>query len=137
MQLKQQLDQADRLYRSGHFAQAEQAYLVLLNSNPAQSIVHYRLGNIAFKKGEHKVAADHFQQAIKLAPNDAKAHYNLAVAYLSLAELHLKNYSGTLSRDADTSKITRLLREINKFAMNKSVQTTEKDALDALADALE
>jgi len=39
------------------------------------------LGNIYSMKGEHEKAIDHYNEALKFAPEDASTRYNLALAY--------------------------------------------------------
>lgn len=137
--LQAQLAQADQHYRSGAFAQAEQAYRVALNMDPRQPIAHYRLGNIAFRRGQYPQAAQFFQRAVELSPRNAKAHYNLGVVYLTLVEQHLKHYRATMPGDADTAKIAKLLQDIDDFASQRTAapRNQSRDSLDALADALE
>lgn len=137
--LQAQLAQADQHYRSGAFAQAEQAYRVALNMDPRQPIAHYRLGNIAFRRGQYPQAAQYFQRAVELSPRNAKAHYNLGVVYLTLVEKHFKHYRATMPGDADTEKIAKLLQDIDAFASQRSAPqpNQNRDSLDALAEALE
>jgi len=40
--------------------------------------VHYNMGNKYFHEGDYQKAADEYGQAIKLQPEDASAHFNLA-----------------------------------------------------------
>jgi len=40
--------------------------------------VHYNMGNTFFAKGQYRKAAGEFREAVRLAPEDAFAHFNLA-----------------------------------------------------------
>ncbi len=41
--------------------------------------VHYNMGNNYFKRGEYQRAAKEYHRSLVLMPNDAEAHYNLAL----------------------------------------------------------
>ena len=56
---------------------------------------HYNMGNIYFYKGEYRIAAREYYQAVALMPNDPDAHYNLAFVsdeYLQDYKTALKHY---------------------------------------------
>ena len=76
------------------------------------SKVHYNMGNNYFKRGEYKSAAKEYRQSLVLMPNDAEAHYNLALVsgeYLRDYQMALKHYRLYLvfNPDADDALLVK------------------------------
>ncbi len=126
--LKTQLNMADQYYRNGELSLAEKAYLEALGLDDSQPIIYYRLGNISFRKKQYQQASHYFMKSLELSPRNAKAHYNLAVTFLSLSEQYFKYYSATLPPDANTSRVTRLLGHIDEFASQKEKDKVSKNS---------
>ena len=111
-----QLDEADVLYRQGNLEAAAGIYKSLLKSESGNAIAYYRLGNIAFRGKQLKRASFYFQKALELQPDNDRAHYNLAVTHLSMAERHFKFYTANLPASSDVSQMTQILSAIAKFS---------------------
>src|SRR5947209_20556586 len=60
-------------------------------------------GNAAAQHGDYEVAAEAFEQAIAINPNDARARYNLALAqqYLGDSELAIAGYRRAIDLDPE------------------------------------
>ncbi len=71
-------------HRAGRLADAEAAYLAVLNVAPGHAGTLHNLGVIAGARGNTHVAIAHFDAAIAAEPNYAAAHYNRAVACRAL-----------------------------------------------------
>ncbi len=58
-------------------------------------------GNLAAQQGDYESAAEAFEQAVAINPNDARARYNLALAqqYLGDSELALAGYRRAIDLD--------------------------------------
>jgi tetratricopeptide (TPR) repeat protein len=67
-------------HRAGRLADAEAAYLAVLNVAPSHPGTLHNLGVIAGASGNTQIAIHHFDAAIAAEPNYAAAHYNRAVA---------------------------------------------------------
>jgi tetratricopeptide (TPR) repeat protein len=71
-------------HRAGRFAEAEAAYLAVLNLAPGHPATLHNLGVVAGSRGNARIAIDHFDAAIAAEPGYAAAHYNRAVACRAL-----------------------------------------------------
>ena len=58
----------------------------LVSLQPNDSAVRFNLGTALFNKGDYRVAADSYREAIRLKPDFAHAHYNLGMSLLRLNE---------------------------------------------------
>ena len=67
-------------HQAGRLAEAEAAYLAVLNLAPGHAGTLHNLGVIAGARGQPLAAIDRFDAAIAAAPDYAAAHYNRAVA---------------------------------------------------------
>ncbi len=114
------LETADEAYRLGNLTVAEDQYLGVLERNANQPRALYRLGNIAFKAAQYEKARDYFSRAINADPANSKAHYNLAVTQITLAQEHFKAYVSSEPDNANRDKIELLLRQIDGFAQGNS-----------------
>lgn len=63
--------------------------------------VHFGLAVENFAKGENELAIDHYIAAIKMAPNNSDAHYNLGNVYNAIGayDLAIKSYEGAIELD--------------------------------------
>ncbi len=80
------------LYRSGRFNEAIEAFRESVSKHSEKSeatlrlaYIYYNLGNAQFKTGDLKRAIDAYKHSLRLAPDDADAQHNLALA-LQLAQ---------------------------------------------------
>jgi len=144
--VKVQIVVADQYYKNREFDRAEKAYLNAIRLDNNQTVAHYRLGNIAFRKGQFQQASVFFETALSQSPNNPKIHYNLAASYLSLADKHFSQYLRVTSpKNPQVSRIKKLLDSIQNYGANQNNPRTKerpqvrvvKDPLDDLADALD
>ena len=79
--------------------------------------MNYNLGQALFYAGRSKEAIAHFSEAVHIDPNNARAHYSLAVALAEQGDIDqtLKHYSTAvrLKPDIDTSAILHYMLGIN------------------------
>lgn len=66
--------------------EAESEYRAALAANPLDEQSECRLGEIAFRAGDFKVASDDYERALKLRPADPEANIGLAKVLMSLNE---------------------------------------------------
>jgi tetratricopeptide (TPR) repeat protein len=67
-------------HRAGRLAEAEAAYLAVLNVAPGHPETLHNLGVIAGARGDPRAAVDQFDAALAAEPRYTAAHYNRAVA---------------------------------------------------------
>lgn len=85
-------------YRRSQWALAEKAARKVLQLDPALPGGDYLLGLLAHRKGEVLQAQQHYQDALKKAPQHAHSHYNLALLYdtyfqdIDAAVMHYRRY---------------------------------------------
>jgi hypothetical protein len=72
---------ADALFASGRFAEAETAYAAILAADPAQRHAIRRLGELALLGNRLDGAEQHLQRVVELAPDDREAAELLAESY--------------------------------------------------------
>ena len=75
------IKQADDLFRSGEFAEAERAYAAVLAKEASNSRAVLRLGEIALFGNRFEDAERHLKRAIELRPDDKRAKFMLAECY--------------------------------------------------------
>ena len=62
-------------------ARAEQLLRAAAKHDPTQAEAQIQLGELELRRGETKVALEHLQNAVKLSPESARAHFSLARGY--------------------------------------------------------
>ena len=80
------LQQAEALYLSGRFKEAQAAFEQLARTYPNNAEVWFRLGNTLMKQGRYDDAAGPLQTAIGLDPGNGRAALNLALCRLAQAQ---------------------------------------------------
>ena len=75
------IKQADNLFRSGEFAEAETAYVAVLAEDASNSRAVIRLGEIALLGNRFEEAERNLKQAIKMRPDDEAPKSLLAECY--------------------------------------------------------
>jgi Ca-activated chloride channel family protein len=114
--------QAAKLYRSGNYAAAAQAYAAAAAANPTDSEASYNLGNSLYAQGEYEAARQAYQQALTALDLElqADAFYNLGNASYQLGKAAL----------ADTPPAADI-RQANEaaFAQTKEALDTGNDIL--------
>ena len=78
--------QAEDLYRQGHFASALAEYEKLLPSYPNDPNLYYNIGNCYFKMGSLGLATANYYHAFQLAPRDADLRHNLSLSLQNSGE---------------------------------------------------
>jgi len=81
-----ELQQAEALYLSGHFKEAQAAYEQLTGKYPNNADLWFRLGNTLMKQGRYDEAAGALQTSIGLDPGNGRAALNLALSRLVQAQ---------------------------------------------------
>jgi len=74
---------------------------------------HHRSGYAFTKLGRHEEAIDAFNQAVKVNPDDAEAHYLLGLSYLSLKNTAAATAEYEILKDLDTDLAERLFDRIH------------------------
>jgi Flp pilus assembly protein TadD len=81
MSVAQALALAQQYYEAGHWHQAEQIFLQILQVDPTQVDVLSVLGIIALQTGRGAQAVDYFGAVLRLRPQEVAAHNNLGLAF--------------------------------------------------------
>jgi len=109
---QRQFDQAIR-----HLSEALRLMPDGLDKQYDPADMNYNLGQALFYAGRPKEAITHFSEAVHIDPNNARAHYSLAVALAEQGDIDqtLKHYSTAvrLKPDIDTSAILHYMLGIN------------------------
>ncbi|HYB55893.1 MAG TPA: tetratricopeptide repeat protein, partial [Alphaproteobacteria bacterium] len=80
MTVAQGLEVAMRHHGAGRLARAERLYRRILEIEPTHAVALQMLGVIAHQKGRSEQAVELIAKALALKPDDAGAHFNLALA---------------------------------------------------------
>ncbi|HEY9640359.1 MAG TPA: glycosyltransferase 61 family protein [Coleofasciculaceae cyanobacterium] len=87
-ELLQILDsEAECQLQSGHFYQAEQIYLQMLELDPTPAEILLHLGSAVSQQGRYEAAIAYWQNAIELQPDCAKAYEQQAEVWQKLGQL--------------------------------------------------
>ncbi|TGG95985.1 methyltransferase domain-containing protein [Natronospirillum operosum] len=79
-----------------HLRSAEEIGQTLLAHKPTRARAHNLLGRLALDQGQFEIAADHLQQAARLAPHDAGVRFSLG--HLALQQQRLADAAGEFRR---------------------------------------
>jgi len=135
LKLRQHFEASENYYKAGDFVKAEAECLAMLELKPEEEVVLYRMGTIKFRLGQFDEAAAYFERTILRNPKNGKAQYNLASIRLMQADNHFKYYAAMAGKDADLSKVSKLMAAIDKFNRKQDL-TSQSESLDKLAGAL-
>lgn len=81
------LTQAQHYHRSGDLYQAEQLYRQILQTDPANAEALRLLGVLASQVGRPDLGVPYLQQAVRVQPQSAAAHADLAAAFQAMGRL--------------------------------------------------
>lgn len=73
-------EQGNKAYQHADYAAAEKNYAAALQAGGNSAELQYNLGNCYYKLNELGKAILHYERALRLAPGDADARHNLAIA---------------------------------------------------------
>ena len=76
-----------RSYMEGDREKSLKALSDLLEKNPSDASLHVLLGNLLYSHGALGTSAEHYEQALKLAPGMCQAWYKLGVCYVRMGKL--------------------------------------------------
>lgn len=131
---------AEAAYKDQRLGEAKELYLETLEKAPNQYDAMYRLGNIAFRDKDFREARDRYQSVLALNRNHAKAHYNLAIVHLILAEQHFRFFLTTKKEgQGNTSAVIKVMGDIDNFSRGgtrhpSASGSKEDDAIEAIAN---
>ena len=96
------------------YRKAEKLYLRLAADQPKNPKIYSRLGIIYLEQKNYEDARDALQQAIKLEPNIASRHFNLAMVYLNLNSTAkaINSLELALKYDPSNRKYRKMLDEV-------------------------
>jgi tetratricopeptide (TPR) repeat protein len=72
------------LLEIGKLDEADSAFQVVLNANPAEAAALAGTGQVAFQRQEYEKAADFYQRALEIQPEASSLHYHLGMTYRAL-----------------------------------------------------
>jgi tetratricopeptide (TPR) repeat protein len=76
-----------RTYMAGDREKALETLNELLQKNPSDASLHVLIGNLLYSQGSLMKSAEHYEQALKLAPGMCQAWYKLGVCYVRMGKL--------------------------------------------------
>ncbi|MFP4011675.1 MAG: tetratricopeptide repeat protein [Spirochaetaceae bacterium] len=79
--------EAMRLYLSGEWSEAQQAFLTLSESYPESPFILLVLGNINYSLGNLERSVELYNEAVRLNPDYGIAYYKLGVCYYRMGKL--------------------------------------------------
>lgn len=107
---------AESNYQAGRLGAAKRQYTEILALDARSAVAHVRLGSIAYRQGDARVAKEQFEQAARLEPHNSRTQYNLAMLNLNEATQHLQAYV-TIAREApNRERVLTLLTQLDEFA---------------------
>lgn len=106
--------EAEDLFAIKDYRKAEKLYLRLASEDPKNPKIYSRLGVIYMEQANYEDARDALQQAIKLEPNVASRHFNLALAYANLGSRAkaITSMELALKYDPSNRKYRKMLDEL-------------------------
>lgn len=83
------------------FADNEGLWRDTLSKNKSAWIAHNNLGNIVFKQGNYALAVSHYEEVVRLTPNNPEAYNNLGLALFAMGDHSeaIRNYTEALRLD--------------------------------------
>lgn len=75
------------IIRNNDWKNEDTLWLATGKTSPSSPNTHNNLGDVYGRRGDHVLAAQEFQTAIRIKPNYADAHHNLGNAYRSLGRI--------------------------------------------------
>ncbi len=121
---------AETAYAQKNYAVAKQHYQTVAERYPDNIGALFKLANISMREKEWDKAMNYYTVILRLKPNHAKAHHNLAMLHLNKANNHL-NYYIAHNNTLNNKSIATLLDAINDYSRHKP---EKKTSLDRLAD---
>jgi Tfp pilus assembly protein PilF len=94
-------------------ARAEQLLRAAAKHDPTLAEPQIQLGELALRRGETKLALEHLQNAVKLSPENARAHFSLARGYRRVG------------RNEDAAKETALFDNLKKSEASRPDSSPE------------
>lgn len=106
--------EAEDAFAIKDYRKAERLYLRLATSHPKDPKIYGRLGIIYLEQKNYEDARDALQAALKLEPNVASRHFNLALTYLQLGSRAkaISSMEAALKYDPSNRKYRKMLDEI-------------------------
>ncbi len=94
--------QAVREHRAGNLAQAERRYERVLQIEPRHAEALNLMGALAVQTGKPDAGIEHLNRALRIDDNDARFHYNLALAHQATGdhEAAIASYRRALALDS-------------------------------------
>lgn len=101
------LNTAIQCHQAGQYAEAEQLYLSILQTQPNQARILYLLGLAAHQQGNGDAAAQWYQRAIAVQPDNLDAHNNLGVLMQQTGQLDQAtvHYRAALQLNANNPRV--------------------------------
>jgi tetratricopeptide (TPR) repeat protein len=99
------LDAARLLSHHGRHSEAGPLIQAALEEAPRSFLAHYLAGHAALNLNDWKAAAEHFDIATRLSPDDAWAHASLGVARLAMDDRDGAIVAFTTARELDPGEI--------------------------------
>ena len=115
--LAQRITAALEMHKNGQLDEAIILYEAVIPSLTGKlaSTLHSNVGSIYMNKGDNDLARDHFMLAVDSEPDNASAHFNLAVLLTSKFEVHgkaIKHCGTALKLDPTMYKALHLMGNI-------------------------
>ena len=123
---------AESAYAKKNYALAKKHYEIVIHAYPGNIESIFKLANISMREKQWDKALKYYTEVIRIKPDYAKAHHNLAMLHLYKAKMHL-NYYIANNESFDNKTLGKLIESIDDYSNNKDDKRTP---LDNLADAV-
>lgn len=126
----ERLQLADSHYARGERQEARALYREILERDPDNAPVEFRLGVLEYARGDLEAALRHFERVRTLDPGHRRSAYNISVIHLQRAHLSLRRYLAVVDADngrsevpgEDPAALRNVLREIETFRVGADIR---------------
>lgn len=122
---------ADRLYARGEFPKARESYQVVLEREPDNNDVLFRLANIAYYMQDRETARELYARVVDSGLTDPQLFYNRAALNLTEAYNDLARYRDEGGPSTLTSEIRAVMAAIERMSDRRPPVDTESRTVPA------
>lgn len=116
---------ADRFYARGEFLKARDSYQVVLEREPDNNDVLFRLANIAYYMQDREEARELYARVVDSGLNDPQLFYNRAALNLTEAYNDLARYRDEGGPSTLTPEIRAVMAAIERMSTQRPVLNTQ------------
>jgi len=118
---------AEAAYRKGDYPTALADYERLVQAAPGNALLRFRLGNTCARLGRLDQAAAHYEKALTLDPDLARARYNLGVVRLRQAHVDFFRLVDSLPEQHPLKPLARAQAERLRRLLESATSHAKRD----------